>query len=218
MLTGNTDAAVLVLPERLIGGTGGELLSALLVGGAFAAFMSTSSGLTVSVAGVLSQDVLPSVGVRSFRWATLLAVGVPTACTLAATDLPLADAVGLAFAVAASSFCPLLTLGIWWRGLTPPGAVAGVLAGGGLAVGAVAATMAGLFPTGWPSALLAWPAVWTVPIGFLVMVLVSLATPGSVPPGTEATLARLHLPEFTPPPPPPPPPHSAAASTPAGRR
>ena len=63
VLSGNTDTAVLVLPERLIGGTAGRLLGAVLVGGAFAAFLSTSSGLAVSVAGVLSQDVLPSVGV-----------------------------------------------------------------------------------------------------------------------------------------------------------
>ena len=194
-LSGNTDAAVLVLPERMIGGTGGELLGALLVGGAFAAFLSTSSGLTVSVAGVLTQDVLPSVGVRSFRWATLLAVLAPTALTLSADDLPVADAVGMAFAVAASSFCPLLVLGIWWRGLTPPGAIAGVLAGGGLALAAVTSTIAGWPGGGWPHALMAWPAVWSVPVGFLAMVVVSLATPHAVPAGTAATMARLHLPE-----------------------
>ncbi len=36
----------------------GVLLGALVTAGAFAAFLSTASGLTVSVAGVLSQDVL----------------------------------------------------------------------------------------------------------------------------------------------------------------
>ncbi|WP_035839352.1 sodium/solute symporter [Kitasatospora azatica] len=194
-LTGNSDAAVLLLPERLIGGTGGMLLGALLVGGAFAAFLATSSGLAVSLAGVLSQDVLPSVGVRSFRWATLPAIGAPLALTLGGMRLPVADTVGLAFAVAASSFCPLLVLGIWWRRLTPPGAVAGVLVGGGLALVAVVSTMVGAVSGGWPHALLAWPAVWTVPAGFLVMVLVSLATPRRIPAGTAATMARLHLPE-----------------------
>ena len=194
-LSGDTDAAVLVLPERMIGGTTGALLGALLTGGAFAAFLSTSSGLTVSIAGVLTQDVLPTVGVRSFRWATLLALAAPTALTLPSGGLPVADAVGLAFAVAASSFCPLLVLGIWWRRLTPPGAVAGVLAGGGLALAAVTSTLAGWPHGGWPRALLAWPAVWSVPVGFGVMALVSLATPHAVPAGTEATMARLHLPE-----------------------
>ncbi|WP_328941165.1 cation acetate symporter [Streptomyces sp. NBC_00250] len=194
-LTGSADAAVLVLPDRILGGLLGELLGALLAGGAFAAFLSTASGLTMSVAGVLTQDVLPSRGVRHFRLATLLATAVPLAVGVFASKVPVADAVGLAFAVSASSFCPLLVLGIWWRRLTPPGAMAGLLLGGGSALAAVMATRAGLAPEGWPHTLMAWPAVWSVPLGFLTMVLVSLATPRRVPPGTPALLARLHLPE-----------------------
>ncbi|MFF0448748.1 cation acetate symporter [Streptomyces sp. NPDC004609] len=194
-LTGDADAAVLVLPERMLGGTAGDLLGALLAGGAFAAFLSTASGLTMSVAGVISQDVLPSRGVRHFRLATLLAMTVPLALSVVATHVPVADAVGLAFAVSASSFCPLLVLGIWWRGLTPPGAAAGLVVGGGSALTAVMATRAGLAPEGWGHTLMAWPAVWSVPLGFLTMVLVSLATPRHIPAATAAILARLHLPE-----------------------
>lgn len=199
-LTGDADAAVLVLPERLIGGVGGDLLGALLAGGAFAAFLSTASGLTMSVAGVLTQDVLRARGVRHFRLATLLAVAAPLALSTVTANVPVADAVGLAFAVSASSFCPLLVLGIWWRGLTPPGAVAGLVVGGGAALVAVLATRVFPFPmdsaaSGWAHTLLAWPAVWSVPLGFLTMVLVSLATRDRIPPGTAAILARLHLPE-----------------------
>ncbi|MFD0270281.1 cation acetate symporter [Streptomyces sp. NPDC127106] len=194
-LTGDADAAVLVLPERMLGGLLGDLLGALLAGGAFAAFLSTASGLTMAVAGVLHQDVLARRGVRTFRIAVLLAMLVPLAGSVALADVPVADAVGLAFAVSASSFCPLLVLGIWWRGLTPPGAVAGMVTGGGAALGAVLATRAGLAPEGWAHALLAWPAAWSVPLGFMTMVLVSVATRSRVPAGTAATLARLHLPE-----------------------
>ncbi|MGW2934933.1 sodium/solute symporter [Streptomyces sp. NPDC001156] len=196
-LSGDADAAVLLLPDRMIGGIGADLLGALIAGGAFAAFLSTASGLTMAVAGVLTQDVLPSRGVRHFRLGTLLAMAVPLAASVLVGGLPVADAVGLAFAVSASSFCPLLVLGIWWRRLTPPGAAAGMLVGGGSAFVAVAATMAG-YPgtgTGTLHALLAWPALWSVPLGFLTMVLVSLATPGRVPSGTAAILARFHLPE-----------------------
>ncbi|MFI9249963.1 cation acetate symporter [Streptomyces sp. NPDC053069] len=207
LLTGDTDAAVLVLPQRLIGGAAGDLLGALVAGGACAAFLSTASGLTMSVAGVLAQDVLPTLGVRHFRLATLPAIAVPTAAAAAVSDLPVADAVGLAFAVSASSFCPLLVLGIWWRGLTPPGAIAGLLLGGGSALAAVTATIAGGARSGWLHTLLAWPAVWSVPVGFTAMVLVSLATRDRVPPGTAATLARLHLPE------PPPTPRPGTATT-----
>ncbi|MFE7098043.1 sodium/solute symporter [Streptomyces erythrochromogenes] len=194
-LTGDADAAVLVLPERMLGGVLGELLGALLAGGAFAAFLSTASGLTMAVAGVLHQDVLPKCGARSFRWAALVAILVPLGGSVAVTEVPVADAVGLAFAVSASSFCPLLVLGIWWRGLTPPGAVAGLVTGGGAALGAVLATRAGLAPAGWIHTMLAWPAAWSVPLGFLTMVAVSLATRSRIPAGTAATLARLHLPE-----------------------
>ncbi|MEO3973779.1 cation acetate symporter [Streptomyces sp. CAU 1734] len=194
-LTGEADAAVLVLPERVIGGVAGDLLGALLAGGAFAAFLSTASGLTMSVAGVITQDLLPSLGVRGFRFATAVAMAVPLGLSVVATDVPVADAVGLAFAVAASSFCPLLVLGIWWRRLTPPGAAAGLLTGGGCALTAVMATRAGAAPEGWAHTLMAWPAVWSVPLGFLTMVVVSLATPRHIPPGAAAILARLHLPE-----------------------
>ncbi|QFR96808.1 sodium/solute symporter [Streptomyces tsukubensis] len=193
--TQDADAAVLLLPGRVVGGLGGDLLGALVAGGAFAAFLSTASGLTMAVTGVLTQDVLPSRGVRHFRLGAVLSVTVPLGGTLLVSGIPVADAVGMAFAVSASSFCPLLVLGIWWRGLTPPGVLAGLLLGGGSALVAVTLTFADVVGHGWAHTLLAWPALWSVPVGFLAMILVSLATPGSVPPHTSATMTRLHLPE-----------------------
>ena len=149
----------------------------------------------MAVAGVLTQDVLPSRGVRNFRLATPLAMAVPLGGSLLVSGMPVADSVAMAFAVSASSFCPLLVLGIWWRRLTPPGVVAGLLLGGGLAFAATVITVSGTVRSGWPHALLAWPAVWSVPVGFLAMILVSLATPGRIPPGTNAAMTRFHLPE-----------------------
>jgi cation/acetate symporter len=189
-----TDAVVLTLPGRLIGGVAGELLTALVTAGAFAAFLSTSSGLTVSVAGVVAQDILGG-GVRAFRVATVVAVLVPLTLAILARSLPVADVVGLAFAVAASSFCPLLVLGIWWRRLTTAGALAGLFAGGGAACAAVLATVVGGPYTGWPAALLGQPAAWSVPISFAVMIVVSLATPSRVPANVAKTMVRLHTPE-----------------------
>jgi Na+(H+)/acetate symporter ActP len=107
----------------------------------------------------------------------------------------LADTVWLAFAMAASTFCPLLVLGIWWRGLTTAGAVAGLVTGGVLATTAVLATIVGGASTGWRGALLAQPAAWSMPAAFAVMVLASLLTRRSVPPSTGRVLARLHAPE-----------------------
>jgi Na+(H+)/acetate symporter ActP len=194
LMTGRADAVVLTLPGRLIGGLGGDLLGALVTGGAVAAFLSTSSGITVSVAGVLAQDILRG-GVRSFRVATLLALVVPLALAIAARSLAVADVVGLAFAVAASTFCPLLVLGVWWRRLTVPGALAGLVAGGALAGAAVIVTIAAGPPSGLLGALLAQPAAWTVPIAFTVMIVVSLCTQRRVPPGVARMMVRLHTPE-----------------------
>jgi Na+(H+)/acetate symporter ActP len=120
---------------------------------------------------------------------------VPLLLALQAGSLGLSTVVGLAFAVAASTFCPLLVLGIWWRGLTPLGAGAGLLVGGGLSGAAVLLTVLGPSLDGWPGALLAQPAAWTVPTAFAVMVLTSLATSGRVPADVGRTMVRLHAPE-----------------------
>ncbi len=168
--SGRADTVVLELPSRMVGGIGGDLLSALTTAGAFAAFLSTSSGLTVAVAGVLSQDVLGRRwfrGVRSFQAAAIVAVVVPLGLAVVADGVGVARAVGLAFAVAASTFCPLLVLGIWWRRLTDAGAIAGLLVGGLLSGYAVVDTLLRQVHTGWTGALLAHPAAWTVPAAFL---------------------------------------------------
>ncbi|WP_199440855.1 sodium/solute symporter [Umezawaea beigongshangensis] len=195
LMTGNTDAVVLVLPSRMIDGLGGQLLGALVAGGAFAAFLSTSSGLMISLAGVLSQDVLRLGGVRGFRVSALVAVLVPLGMTLLVSGMPVADLVGLAFAVAASSLCPLLLLGIWSRRITTVGAVAGMLAGGAPALAAGLATIFLDVGDAWYHVLLARPAAWTVPLGFGVMYAVSLLTPGHVPVGVDRVMVRLHAPE-----------------------
>src|SRR5205823_6425104 len=54
LVTGKTDAAVLLLPGAMLHNWLGGLLAAIIAAGAFAAFLSTSSGLVVSIAGVLS--------------------------------------------------------------------------------------------------------------------------------------------------------------------
>ncbi|MGH3823666.1 MAG: cation acetate symporter [Pseudonocardiaceae bacterium] len=193
LAAGNTDAALLLLPHAMLDGWPGLLLGGLIAAGAFAAFVSAATGVVVSVAGVLSTDVLPG-RLRGFRAATLAAWSVPLAFMLAVSALDLAQGVGLAFAVAASSFCPLLVLGIWWRGLTDAGAAAGILVGGGVALAAVLPAAAGVLSPGW-HAVLAQPAVFTVPLAFLTMVVVSRRTSDRIPVDVSRILLRLHAPD-----------------------
>jgi len=197
VVSGRTDSVVLMLPAAALGGLAGKLLGALVAAGAFAAFLSTSSGLLTSVAGVLSTDVLGRGrgSVRDFRVAALIAGFVPLVLALRIYGLNVSTVVGLAFAVAASSFCPLLVLGIWWRGLTAPGAAAGIVAGGGAAVASVFWTVAGAPASDWVAPLVAQPAAWTVPLAFAVMIGVSVLTRHRVPAGVGSIMLRLHAPD-----------------------
>ncbi len=195
--SGRTDSVVLELPRRVFAGPGGDLLTALLGAGAFAAFLSTSSGLVVSVGGVLGQDLLGRWfgGVTAFRTAAAISALATLALTLLSSGLAVAHAVELAFAVAASTFCPMLLLGIWWRGLTAAGTVAGLVVGGALSASAVLTVMLGGQPGGWPGAVVAQPALVTVPVAFATMIGVSLLTRDRLPRHLARTLVRLHTPE-----------------------
>ncbi|WP_022892779.1 cation acetate symporter [Agromyces subbeticus] len=192
--SGEADALVLLLPGRLVPGIGGELLTALVIAGAFAAFLSTSSGLVVSLAGVISQDLLGG-SVRGFRIAAIASSFIPLLVALTTESAGLAGSVGLVFAFTASTLCPMLILGIWWRGLTARGAIAGMVAG---AVLSGAAILGGpLFSAAAPALrpFLEQPAAWTVPIAITVTVLVSRADRHRIPRGADAFLTRLHVPE-----------------------
>ncbi|WP_214365796.1 cation acetate symporter [Pseudonocardia sp. H11422] len=195
LVSGQTDAAVLLIPSAALGnGWVGWLIGGLVAAGAAAAFLSTSSGLVVSLAGVLFTDVLTG-RFRDFRLAAVISSIIPIALALAVTRLDFALTVPLVFAVAASTFCPLLVLGIWWRGLTATGAVAGVLVGGGLSAIAVAVSLFAVLPPGLLGVLLYRPAAATVPAAFLTMILVSRWTRSQVPVDVDRTMLRLHAPE-----------------------
>jgi Na+(H+)/acetate symporter ActP len=193
-LTGGANSVILALPTLLLPGRAGGVLEALVAAGAFAAFLSTSSGLLVSVAGALSHDLL-SGSVRAFRLCALIAGGVAIAVALPLDRYPLTVVVGWTFAIAASSFCPLIVLGIWWRGLTWIGATAGLVAGGGGCCLAITATMLGVTTRGWGAVLLGQPAIWTVPLAFCVMLVTSMLTRQELPGSVEQMLRRMHLPE-----------------------
>lgn len=189
-----TDAVVLALPSIEAHGLGGEMLGALTAAGAFAAFLSTTSGLLIAMAGALSHDILHRQ-TGAFR-ASALGLGLAaTAGGLLVDRFPISVLVGWAFAIAASSLCPLLVLGIWWSRLTWVGALAGLCLGGGAASGAVVATMLGAGSSGWAAVLLGTPAIWTVPLAFAAMVVGSRLSPGAVPADVTSKLLALHLPE-----------------------
>jgi Na+(H+)/acetate symporter ActP len=197
-VTGDTDSVVLRVPAAAWPGLPGDLLAAIVAAGAFAAFMSTASGLLVSIAGTVSHDVWPArrrMRRRRFRAAAGLGMIVPALLALATREVDISVLVGWAFALAASTFCPLLLLGVWWPRLTPLGAAAGMVAGATVATGAIAAgLLSGASADTALGAVLAQPAAVSVPVAFGTMVALSLRRRAD-PRGVGATMAALHVPE-----------------------
>ena len=203
-ITGQTDLAVLRVPEAAIGGVGGEVLGAIVAAGAFAAFMSTASGLLVSVAGTVAHDVWGrragaprvsgAVRMRRFRVAALLGALAPIALAFPARAVDISVLVGWAFAIAASTFCPLFLLGIWWSRLTARAAAAGMIVGASVASAIIFTGLIADPADDTVSALLTQPAALSVPIAFATMIGISLAGGRRDRPREDPMLA-LHAPE-----------------------
>lgn len=194
--TANMDSVVLALPQAALPGVVGDFFGALVAAGAFAAILSSTTGVTFSIASTLSQDLLRRrlSGVAGFRTGVVITIIIPFALVFLARDFNLAEMIVMSMAVGASTFAPLLILGIWWRGLSTTGALAGVLVGG---VSSTIAVLLALFRT-WPADVQAYfsaPAAWSVPLAFATTILVSLLTQKQRPANASLVLGRLHTPE-----------------------
>jgi Na+(H+)/acetate symporter ActP len=146
-----TDKIVLELPRLLNEKYAplGSILSGITCAGAFAAFMSTFSGLLVSMTGALAHDVYgrilrpkstPEQRMRMFKIGAVLIGGVAIVLGSFVEPLEINFMVGQAFAIAAASYFPLLFMAVWWRKLTMKGAAVGMLVGGVCALVAAALT------------------------------------------------------------------------------
>ncbi len=190
---GATDSATVAIGEQLVGGLGGELLTSVIAAGAAAAFLSTASGLLIAMAGAVSHDIL-GAGVPQFRFAVWLGAAVSIGAGLLVESLDINILIGWSTSIAASSICPLLVLGIWWPRFTRRGAFAAALIGGTASSAAAFITMLGVVESGWPFAILATPAVWSVPLAFASGIIVSLRD-GQPVADIGHKFALMHLPE-----------------------
>lgn len=209
-----TDGSVLKLP-LLLGGVWGSVLSGVTCAGAFAAFMSTFSGLLVSITGALAHDIYgrilrpqstPEQRMQMFKVFAFVCGGAAILLGLVVENFEINMLVGWAFAIAATSYFPLLFLSTWWRGITMKGAATGMLAGGLLSLVSIVSTM---FADNWGAdGLKAWyavhplvrtlaeqPAIWGLPLALVLMVTVSRATRATVPADVRRKMLVLHAPE-----------------------
>jgi Na+(H+)/acetate symporter ActP len=192
----------------------GSILSGITCAGAFAAFMSTFSGLLVSMTGALAHDVYgrmlrpkstPEERLRAFKICAVIIGAIAIFLGMQVEKLDINYMVGQAFAIAAASYFPLLFMSAWWRGMTMKGAATGMLAGGLLALTAISLTsfsdlgMLDLkqFWIAHPliRILCEQPAIWAVPLAITLMIVVSKLTRAEIPGDVRMKMLVLHAPE-----------------------
>jgi Na+(H+)/acetate symporter ActP len=211
-----TDKIVLELPRILNDRFAplGSILSGITCAGAFAAFMSTFSGLLVSMTGALAHDVYgrilrprstPQQRMKAFKICAVIIGGIAIGLGMQVEQFQINFMVGQAFAIAAASYFPLLFMSAWWRGMTMKGAATGMLAGGLLALAGISLTSFSdlkwlpldQFWAGHPlfRILCEQPAIWAVPLALTLMVVVSKLTRREIPADIRIKMLVLHAPE-----------------------
>ncbi len=188
------DIIVLATPE--IGGLP-YVISGMVAAGGLAAALSTADGLLLTIANALSHDLYykmidpnaPTSRRVAISKALLLVVALCAAyvayTVFVTKQADILFLVSAAFSFAAAAFFPALTLGIFWKRASSIGAVLGMSAGLGITIYYMVMNhpwMRTIFSVDSPVSL--WfgiqpisAGVFGVPLGFLVIILVSWVTP-----------------------------------------
>lgn len=184
----------MVIPTTALA-LGGDWLLGLVIAGAFAAIFSNLSGLFITSSGALAHDLYASFMKKDITQKQRVVAGKVAIVILGilygglgllVKDASIGHLVALAFTVAASTFTPIFILGIWWRGMTEKGAIAG------LVIGLVVSMWMIFLPGTLPSFLqFKIPGIITVPVGFLSVIIVSLLD-RKVPADVNDFMKRVH--------------------------
>ena len=193
---------------------GGDWLMGVVAAGAFAAMFSTIGGLLIAAASAIGHDVyekyvnknaseakrvaVAKISVVSFALIALrLGLAIPASGLDKAYPALIAMMVTWAFAVAARRFVPMLLTGIWWKGTTEKGAIAGMAVG---LVGSITIIFLNIFvalkiipATGFLGFLgsLTFPTILIFPAALATIFIVSLIDK-KTPANLERDLDRCH--------------------------
>ncbi|KWC11964.1 sodium:solute symporter family protein [Burkholderia ubonensis] len=179
------DMVVLAAPE--IAGLP-YVVSGLIAAGALAAALSTADGLLLTIANALSHDIyyhMVAPDASSQRRVTiskvlLLGVALFASYVASLNTGKILFLVGAAFSLAASSFFPVLVLGVFWKRTTTRGAIAGMVTGLVVCVYYIVSTypyfaqLTGFAAPTWFGIEPISSGVFGVPAGFAVAIVVSL--------------------------------------------
>jgi cation/acetate symporter len=196
---------IIVLATAEIGGLP-YVISGLVAAGGLAAALSTADGLLLTIANALSHDLYYKMidpNASTARRVTiskvlLLMVALVAAYVAAQKPADILFLVSAAFSFAAAAFFPALVLGIFWKRATGIAAALGMIAGLGVTFYYMVTTQPWLRDVfGVTSPVELWfgilpisAGIFGVPLGFAVIILVSLVTP---PPSRDVQDLVEHL-------------------------
>jgi cation/acetate symporter len=169
------------------------VISGLVAAGGLAAALSTADGLLLTIANALGHDLYykmidpnaSTVSRVTVSKILLLIVALFAAYVAAQKPADILFLVSAAFSFAAASFFPALSLGIFWKRATGSAAVLGMVSGLAVTMYYMVTTQPWLRDIfGITSPITLWwgidpisAGLFGVPVGFAVIVLVSLVTP-----------------------------------------
>lgn len=202
MTSGNLDVTDSNMSAPLLARSLNELLFAVLSAVAFTTVLGTVSGLIMAASGAVAHDLLTNVfqmklddfqKVRAAKLAALAVGLVAIGLGIVFAKMNVNFLVGWAFNIAASANLPALVMLLFWKRTTKQGITAAITVGmiSSLAWILLSAQaykdVYGLDPA---RAIVPFsqPAIVTIPLGFLVLVLVSLMTPRPAEPTKAAVV------------------------------
>ena len=201
---------IIVLATPAIGGLP-YVISGMVAAGGLAAALSTADGLLLTIANALSHDLYykmidpnaPTARRVTISKALLVVVALLAAFVAAQKPADILFLVSAAFSFAAAAFFPALVLGIFWKRANKWGATLGMVAGLGVTFYYMVMTqpwLRGVFGIVKPIEL--WwgiqpisAGLFGVPVGFAVIVIVSLLT-GAPKKATQELVEHVRYPDL----------------------
>lgn len=202
MTSGAIDVTNDNMAAPLLAKSFGDLLFAMISAIAFTTVLGTVSGLIVAASGAVVHDLLGSFlkmeladheKVRAGKLAAVVVGLIAIALGIAFEGMNVSFLVGWAFSVAASANLPSLVMLLFWKGTTKQGISAAITVGMLSSLGWILLsgdTFSKIYGLPPEQALVPFsqPGIVTIPLGFVVLFVVSLFTQKN---GTARELRRV---------------------------
>ena len=195
MVSGNLDPADSNMAAPLLAKTFGEVPFAIISAIAFTTVLGTVSGLILAASGAVAQDLLTTVRgvvvsdrdkVRSAKIASVVVGVVAIVLGIVFKNFSAAFLVGWAFNIAASANLPAIVMILFWRGTTRQGIIASIVVGLLSSLIWLSLTKEAMlniynnfgatFTAADAIAPFSQPGLVTIPLAFIVLIIVSLMT------------------------------------------